>query len=212
MPPTDTVNATQTSGLLEQLEAIRRRTEALLARVPDDGAFNRQPDGGGWSVGQCLDHLNQMNRLYFGAIRGALSRAERSRAPVTAPLSSSWFGNWFVASMEPGTRKFRAPRKAVPRSSAARAEVTAEFLRGLDEIEAALKDAAAIDLNRPTFASPFFRLSRVRAGTGFRVLLAHMRRHLQQAEHVVNRRQVPGRPTAEAQRPHRLLALLSARR
>jgi hypothetical protein len=187
MPPADTANATQTSGLLDQLDAIRRRTEALLARVPDDVAFNRQPGDGGWSVGQCLDHLNQMNRLYFGAIRGALSRAERWRAPVTTPLASSWFGNWFAASMEPGTRKVRAPRTAVPRSSVTRAEVTAEFGRGLDEIEAALKDAASIDLNRPTFASPFFSLSRVRAGTGFRILLAHMRRHLQQAENVASR-------------------------
>ena len=121
MPPTDTANATQTSGLLDQLDAIRLRTEALLARVPDDAAFNRQPGDGGWSVGQCLDHLNQMNRLYFGAIRGALSRAQRRRAPVTAPLVSSWFGNWFAASMEPGTRKMGAPRKAVPRSSVTRA-------------------------------------------------------------------------------------------
>lgn len=187
MPPTDTANATQTWGLLDQLEAIRGRTEALLARVPDDASFHRQPDDGGWSVGQCLDHLNRMNRLYFGAIRDALSRAQRRRAPVTTPLASSWFGNWFAASMEPGTRKFRAPGKAVPRPSATRAEVTSEFGRGLDEIEAALKDAATIDLNRPTFASPFFSLSRVRAGTGFRILLAHMRRHLQQAEHVANR-------------------------
>lgn len=187
MPQTDTGSRTQTAGLLADLEAIRRRTEALLARVPDDAAFNRQPAGGGWSVGQCLDHLNQMNRLYFGAIHGAMARAERRREPVTEPLASSWFGTWFAASMEPGARKVRAPRKAVPRSAAPRAEVTAEFLRGLDEIEAALKDAASIDLNRPTFASPFFRLSRVRAGTGFRVLLAHMRRHLQQAENVWQR-------------------------
>jgi hypothetical protein len=39
-------------------------------------------------------------------------------------------------------------------------------------------------LNRVTFASPFFKLSRVRAGTGFRVLLTHMHRHLEQAERV----------------------------
>jgi len=188
MPPADTPSQTQTSGLLEQLAAIRQRTSALLARVPDDETFNRQPGDGGWSVGQCLDHLNQMNRLYFGAIRDALSRAQRSRAPVTTPLVSSWFGNWFAASMEPGTRKVRSPRKAVPRSSVTRAGAAGEFLRGLDEIEAALKDAASIDLNRPTFASPFFSLSRVRAGTGFRILLAHMRRHLTQAEHVVDRR------------------------
>jgi hypothetical protein len=186
MVSTATVNATQTAGLLDELQAIRRRTDALLARVSGDDPFLWQPDEGrGWSVGQCLEHLNQMNRVYFGAIRDALSRAQRVRGPVTAPLASSWFGNWFVAAMEPGGRKMRAPRTSLPRPVASRAEVVAEFLRGLDEIQAALEDAATIDLNRPTFTSPFTSFSRVRAGTGFRVLLAHMRRHLQQAEDVL---------------------------
>lgn len=175
----------QTTRFLEELEAIRARTHALLARVPDDEAFLRQPDGGrAWSVGQCLEHLNQMNRLYFGAIRRALARAPREAAPVDAPIRSTWFGRKFAESMEPGTMKMRAPKKAAPQDVRSREAVSGEFLRGLDEIEALLKDAAVIDLNKPTFPSPFFRLSRVRAGTGFRVLLAHMRRHLQQAERV----------------------------
>lgn len=175
----------QTTGFLEELAAIRRRTHALLARVPDEEAFLRQPDQGrSWSIGQCLEHLNQMNRLYFGAMRTAMANAPRQSAPVTAPVRSSWIGRKFAESMEPGTMKMRAPKKAAPQDVRSREAVTAEFLRGLDEIEAALKDAATIDLNKPTFASPFLRLSRVRAGTGFRVLLAHMRRHLHQAEQV----------------------------
>lgn len=175
----------QTTGFLDELAAIRRRTDALLARVADDEAFHWQPhEGRGWSVGQCLDHLNQMNRLYFGAIRRALATARRAGAPVTTPVRSTWIGRTFAQSMEPGTMKMRAPRTAVPQAVRPREAVTTEFLRGLDEIEATLRDAATIDLNGPTFPSPFFRFSRVRAGTGFRILLAHMRRHLHQAEQV----------------------------
>ena len=176
----------QTTGLLEELSAIRRRTAALLEAVPGDEAFAWQPhDGRAWSVAQCLEHLNHMNRLYFGELRAALARATRTSAPVTAPIRSTWIGRKFAAMMEPGTMKMRAPKKAAPLAARGRAEVTADFLRGLDEIEAALNDAATIDLNRPTFQSPFFKPSRVRAGTGFRILLAHMRRHLQQAEGVI---------------------------
>jgi hypothetical protein len=179
----------QTTGFLEELAAIRRRTGALLAQVPDDEAFQWQPDEGrAWSVGQCLDHLNHMNRVYFGAIRDALAGAPRARAVVEAPVRSTWIGRKFAESMEPGTRKMRAPKKAVPREVRRRDIVATEFLRGLDEIEAVLVDAATIDLNAPTFASPFMRLSRVRAGTGFRILLAHMRRHLAQAEHAIAQR------------------------
>ena len=176
----------QTDSLLDDLHAIRARTRALLARAPDEQTFGWQPhEGRAWSVAQCLDHLNNMNRLYFGAVKGALAGARRSSAPITAPLRSSWIGNWFVNQMEPGTRKLSAPKQSVPRLTVPREEVVTEFLRGLDEIEAVLNDAATIDLNKPTFQSPFFKLSRVRAGTGFRVLLAHMRRHLAQAERVL---------------------------
>lgn len=175
----------QTTGFLEELAAIRGRTHALLARVPDDERFLWQPDEGrAWSVGQCLEHLNQMHRLYFGAIRQALAHARREPAPVECPVRSTWIGRKFAESMEPGTMKMRAPKKSAPQAVRSREAVSTGFLRGLDEIEAALRDAATIDLNRPTFRSPFMRLSRVRVGTGFRVLLAHMRRHLQQAEQV----------------------------
>lgn len=176
----------QTTGLLEELDAIRRRTAALLESVPEGDGFAWQPhEGRGWSVGQCLEHLNHMHHLYFSAVRRALSRASRAAAPVTAPLRSTWVGRKFAAAMEPGTMKMRAPKKATPLAIRSRDEVVGDFLRDLNELEAALKDAATIDLNRPTFASPFFKLSRVRAGTGFRILLAHMRRHLHQAERVV---------------------------
>lgn len=186
MPATATVNAPQTAAFLEELRAIRRRAEALLARVQDDAAFSWQPhDGRAWSVGQCLDHLNQTNRLYLSAIRDGLAGQPRAVAPVTAPVRSTWFGRWFAARMEPGTRRMPAPRKVIPRSAQRRADVSAEFFRTLDEIQAVLEDAATIDLNRAAFPSPLFTLSRVRAGTGFRILLAHLRRHLAQAEKVV---------------------------
>lgn len=188
MAATAAPSAAQTSAFLDELAAIRARTQALLASAPDEAAFAWQPDEGrAWGVGQCLEHLNQVNRLYLGAIRQALARAERGQAPVTAPIRSTWIGRKFAESMEPGTMKMRAPKKAAPVAVRSRGEAAGEFLRGLDEIEAVLKDAATIDLNVPVFASPFFRLSRVRAGTGFRVLLAHMRRHLTQAERVVAR-------------------------
>ncbi len=177
---------TQAGGLLEQLQAIRGRAEELMARLDTDAAFSRQPRGGkGWSVGQCLDHLTQTNRLYVAALRDALAGAPRASTAVTTPIRSTWLGRTFIASMEPGYGRFRAPKKIVPRSATNRAQVWADFRRELDEIEALVRDAACIDLNTRTFPSPLFGLSRLRAGTALRVMFGHMRRHLQQAENVV---------------------------
>lgn len=176
----------QTAAFADQLRAIRERAKALMARVPDDETFRWQPnEGRSWSVGQCLDHLNQMHRVYFGAIRGALARADRVPAPVTAPIRSTWIGRKFAESMEPGQMKMKSPKRVIPHAALDRDETWRDFFRGLDEVEAALKDAETIDLNGPTYPSPFLRFSRVRTGTGFRILLAHLRRHLAQAEQVL---------------------------
>ncbi len=95
-----------------------------MARVESDEAFSFQPGGGTrWSVGQCLDHLTQTNRLYVVAIRRALAGAPRAAGAVTAPIASTWLGRKFAASMEPGYGRFRAPKKVVPRSATNRAQV-----------------------------------------------------------------------------------------
>ena len=180
---------TQAAGLLTELEGIRARANALMDRVAGDEAFGWQPDAGrGWSVGQCLDHLTQTNRLYVAGIRDALAGMPRSATPVLAPIRSSWFGRKFAASMEPGKGRYRSPGKVIPRSATNRAQVWTEFQRELDEIEALIKDGATIDLNRAALPNPFVGVVRMRAGTAFRVLLAHMRRHLQQGENVIARR------------------------
>src|SRR5688572_14478645 len=191
MPGTSTATPTQASRLLDELRDIRERADRLIARIPDDQVFSWQPnDGRGWSVGQCLDHLSQTNRLYMASIRDALANAPRGEKPATAPIESSWFGRWFAQSMEPGSMKMKAPKKVVPRSATSRQQVWTEFARGLDELEPIIRDADRIGLNRATFPSQLFEFSRVRVGTGFRIMLAHMRRHIRQAERVLETRAV----------------------
>ena len=191
MPATVPANEPQSASLLKELRAIRESADRVMARIADDITFSWQPnDGRGWSVGQCLDHLSQTNRLYMASIRDALANAPRADEPVTTPIASSWFGRKFAQSMEPGSMKMKAPKKVVPRSATSRQQVWTEFARGLDELEAIIRDADRIDLNRATFPSPLFKFSRVRAGTGFRIMLAHMRRHVRQAERVLETRTI----------------------
>ncbi len=189
MPGTSAATSTQASRLLDEMRDIRERADRLIARIADDQVFSWQPhDGRGWSVGQCLDHLSQSNRLYLASIHEALANAPRAATPVTTPVASNWFGRKFIAMMEPGSRRMRAPKKIVPHAATSRTQVWAEFTRGLDEMEAILRDAATIDLNGPRMPSPLFKFSSMGVGTAFRILLAHMRRHILQAERVLDTR------------------------
>ncbi|MDQ3068975.1 MAG: DinB family protein [Acidobacteriota bacterium] len=183
-PPT--VRA-QAAGLRDELQAVRTRFEAVIARADTSAIFSRQPASGSWSAGQCLEHLNHTNRAYLAKLRPALASAVPGTGDVTAPLLSSWFGRKFAASMdEQVSFKARAPKSVVPAVTLDRDAVTGEFRRLLGEMEAVLDRSRAIDLNRVTFPSPLFRLVKMRAGTALRILLAHMRRHLAQAERALD--------------------------
>lgn len=174
---------TQTAALERDLARARTRFEAIVTRAANGEAFSKQPPAGGWSAGQCIDHLNKTNAVYLPALQRAVGSAPRRQPPVTGEIRSTLFGRLFMRVVgEEVKSKAKAPGKAVPHATLDRDRVIADFRRGLDDIQRTLADASAIDVNRAAFASPFFKLSRVRVGTGLRITIGHLHRHLGQAE------------------------------
>jgi hypothetical protein len=166
-------------ALAEQVDAILRQTEALLDPL-DDEQFNWCPQAGSWSIGQCYDHLNVTNAVYFRGIHDAVRRAERQGWARRGPIQPSLAGRLFVWVLEPPFRlKARAPSKIRPADRRRhKAEVWPEFVRFHAHLQLFLAECAAVDLNRARFPNPFARAVRVRAGTGLQIVLAHERRHL----------------------------------
>jgi hypothetical protein len=170
--------------LLRALDENDRRAEDLV-RDLDDERLNWRPDERSWSVAQCLDHLNVANHAYLVPMREALEKARRKGVSRRGAIQPGLLERWFVANLEPPPkRRLPAPRKNVPAARKAGAEVMADWRRLQAEVRDLLREAAGIDLNRTRFANPFIPLIRFTAGTGFRVIAAHERRHLWQAERV----------------------------
>jgi hypothetical protein len=177
--------------LLSALDDNDRRAEELV-RDLDDERFNWRPDGKSWSIAQCLDHLNVASRVYTVPMREALERARRKGAERRGPIEPGVLERWFVANLEPPPkRRLPAPRKIVPAARKGKAEVMEEWRRAQAEVRDLLREAAGLDLNRTRFVNPFIPLVRFSAGTGFRVITTHERRHLWQGEKV---RANPGFP------------------
>lgn len=179
--------------IIDAVDAADRTAEAL-ARPLTDEQFHWQPDGGrSWSVAQCLDHLATSNEVYGAAMARALDEAERHGWAAKGPIASTFFGAQFVKSLEPPVkRRTRAPRKIQPRSTGTREDIMRGYAEAHERIRQLAMRAAALDVNRATFSNPFLPLIRVRVGTAFRVICAHDRRHLWQAERVTT---LPGFPS-----------------
>lgn len=154
--------------------------------------INWRPGATAWSVAQCLEHLLTANRLMVEcaeeALRDGAPRSFWQRLPVWPGL----IGKMLIRSQAPeATRKFTAPPVATPAASDIPADITqrfveqhramAEWVRALDEPRAA----------RTIMTSPFVRVITYSVLDGLRVIVAHDRRHLQQARRVM---QTPGFP------------------
>ena len=180
------------SGLVDAWLEIERQTDVLLDPL-DDEQFNWSPAAGMWSIAQCYDHLNMMDALYLAHIREAIAAARAAGYRRQGPITSTWFGRRFVASQEPPVRvKVRTMKRMRPAPRKLKAEVWPEFVRLHGHLRALVADEGpAVDLNKARFGNPFVRGVRMRAGTALRVLAAHDRRHVVQAQGI---RQMEGFP------------------
>lgn len=179
--------------ILDAFDAADRAALALSARLTDR-QFTWQPGGVAWSVALCLDHLATANELYGGKIAAAVEEARRKGVTGGGPIAPSFFGRRFVASLEPPVKmKTKAPASIRPRQIGSRDEILRQFVGAHDRLRAVLAAAPDVDLNRTTFPNPFLPLVKMRAGTALRVITAHDRRHLWQANQVTK---APGFPPA----------------
>ncbi|MEJ7615903.1 MAG: hypothetical protein WKF30_02760 [Pyrinomonadaceae bacterium] len=82
------------------------------------------------------------------------------------------------------TRKFKAPQSFQPSSSDVDASVVDSFVAHQRELSALLMTAANLDLRRTIITSPVSRFVTYSLLDGYKILIAHEKRHLRQAQEV----------------------------
>ena len=172
-------------SLRDQIDAADRAGAALAAAVSDEQFHWRPHEGRGWSIAQCLEHLAIMNRHYAAAVRKGVDDGRQRNLRRTEPGRSTFFGQRFIASMEPPVKmKMKAPRVGRSPQNRPRDEIVRSYHESHEIIRRLIDDAADVDLTRATFQNPFIPFIRMRVVTGLGVLAAHDRRHLWQADRV----------------------------
>src|ERR1043165_985409 len=82
---------------------------------------------GGWSIAQCLEHLNKYGNYYLPEIKKGLAKD----FPPTENFKSSWLGNYFTKMMDPqtGKKKITSFKEYSPSPQLKAHAVVAEFIR-----------------------------------------------------------------------------------
>jgi hypothetical protein len=150
------------------------------------------PGPDAWSAAQCLEHLNIYGRHYLPAIEKAISQAKAQGVRPAEQLRPGWLGAWFTDLMLPQPngglkKKMKAPKNAIPEASPDARAMLAEFIDQQEKMLLLLASAKEVNLNTVRVPSSLSPLIRMRLGDTFAFVVAHIERHVLQAERALGR-------------------------
>ncbi len=180
----------EVSKLVSELGKISADAQETFGNLSAE-QINWKPSADGWSVGQCFEHLMKANSLFFPELeRIAGEKRKNSFLENYSPLSS-FFGNLLVKSLQKDGRKFKAPTKAIVPPSEIDAHIVELFAVHQAELIERVKRTEKADWQKTKITSPFMKLITYTLADGFRVVVEHERRHLRQAERVLQAENFP---------------------
>lgn len=152
----------------------------------DQRQLNWRPDEKQWSVAQCFEHLVTANDLLVEGAKSAIRNPPASMWQ-RLPLWPAMFGKLMIESQvprEPSSRRYTAPAIARPMSNVA-GDIIQRFGAQHREIEAWARQLDAGAASRAIMISPFAKVVTYSVLDGLRLLVAHDRRHFEQARRVM---------------------------
>jgi len=135
---------------------------------------------GGWSIAQCLWHLNSYGDYYLPRIESGLLK----KYPRHSTFKSTWLGSYFTRIMKPGSnmKKYKAFKNHIPPADMDAGKVVAEFIHQQEIMLKYLIQARETDLNRIRIPISILNWVKLKLGDVFQFIIAHDERHLQQAK------------------------------
>jgi len=172
--------------LVTEAAAISKDVERQFGGL-STAQINWKPDPKRWSVAQCLDHLIAGNRELHRPIDEIIEGRTQTRVLERAPAYARLWGRLMVRQLRPEAKlKLTAPSKATPAASAIDRDIVRRFV---DQQSDTIRRMQLLDeRNRGdvVLTSPFAWPVVYRAIDACRIIVAHERRHLAQAERVVD--------------------------
>ena len=148
----------QLDELRTEFGRARTEAEGLTAGL-GDGQLWQKPADGGWSVGECLAHLNLAGEPYLAKMTAAAANARARGRTKTGPFAFGFLGGRLVRSLSGESRaKFRAPKAWLPEPQVDPLGRFGRLQEGLVDLAVA---AGGLDLGRVTVASPVSPLVRL---------------------------------------------------
>ena len=168
-----------------EIDEIAREAQSTFGGL-DEPQLNWRPDATRWSVAQCFEHLLTANRLMLRSAEDALDETRPRSVWQRLPVLPGVLGRVMIRSQAPnGARKYTAPSKARPTTSAIAPDVIDRFVARHQDAATWVQSLEERRAARAIMTSPFLRVVTYSVLDGLRLVVAHDRRHLEQARRVM---------------------------
>ncbi|HRG87657.1 MAG TPA: DinB family protein [Chitinophagales bacterium] len=171
--------------LLDELEKLTEQhlIDAIgIFQNLNEQQLSNPAANGGWSIAQCLWHLNSYGWYYLPLIKKSLQVApDKPTSPMFKP---GLLGNYFTRLMQPkaDTKKMKAPTNHTPLKIENPYAVVADFIMQQENLLTYIRLARNKNLQNSNIPTSIFRLIKLNTGDALRFVIAHTERHIIQAK------------------------------
>lgn len=178
-------------ALVEELGAIRTEAREVFGALTQ-AQLNWKPTAERWSVGQCFDHLINTNNAFFPDMERVASGTFKSSTWARVSPLSGFFAGMILRALDPVKgRKSKAPRVFEPTSSDVDAGVLERFASHQEELVRRMRATAGVNLRRTMVTSPVAAVATYSLLDAYRIVVAHERKHFEQARRVTEEANFP---------------------
>ncbi|HYH07354.1 MAG TPA: DinB family protein [Thermoanaerobaculia bacterium] len=168
-----------------ELNDATRRAWTLVHST-DGRLFTVRPNPSSWSAAECISHLSISTEMFLPILRSAIEDGRKRGLKAKGKPRMDLLGRVLRWFLEPPTRsRVRTTAPFVPRAVRAKAEAFGEFANLQQKLGEILQSAKDVDLGKIKIVSPFDKRVKYNLYSAFRIVVAHQRRHLWQAEQAV---------------------------
>jgi hypothetical protein len=170
--------------IFDEADAIARDVQFAFGHLNAE-QLNWKPSANSWSVAQCLNHLMSANREMLPAFDKAIGGTVKARFFERVPFLPGLFGRMMINVVAPeGKRKLKAPRAAIPSTSAVDPRIVGQFVAHQQEVISKMKAIQNLNPATTNMTSPFVGFITYSLLDACRIIVAHERRHFAQAKRV----------------------------
>jgi hypothetical protein len=153
--------------------------------------FNWKQNPETWSVGECISHLVNSNRLYLNKIESIFSSNSSAHAKDFS-YNQSFVGKMIARGIDPANiRKTKTFKVFYPDASEISKSIINDYADSSENFIELINKLHHLDLKKIKLSSPVNKLLRMNLGDPLIIIPMHDERHLNQAERVMGHKEFP---------------------